>query len=78
MAFDWKALDWEDMNESVAPHFKVHETLWLPSWRVYHIPSDQEKAEIVKTADAMEISPRAVDRLWSAARAWLQREMRKT
>lgn len=52
--FDWRMIDWEDKNANVAFHFKVHETLWLPSWRIYHIPSDEEKQEIVKTADVME------------------------
>ena len=33
---------------------------------------------VEETADAMDLSPRAVNRHWSAARAWLQREMRKT
>ena len=54
MAVDWKNVAWEDENAQVTAHFRVHETLWLPSWRIYHHPSDEEKAEIVKTADAME------------------------
>jgi RNA polymerase sigma factor (TIGR02999 family) len=29
-----------------------------------------------ETAEAMDLPPRTVDRLWSAARAWLQRDMR--
>jgi len=54
MATDWQEVDWEDMNAKVSPHFRVHETLWLPSWRIYHTPSDEEKKEIVKTAAVME------------------------
>ena len=51
---DWNLIDWEDPNASVADHFRVHEVLWLPSWRIYHVPSDAEKAEAAKTALAMD------------------------
>jgi hypothetical protein len=54
MAKDWKQINWSDLNENISDHFKVGEALLLPSWRVYHIPSDKEKEEIVKTADVME------------------------
>lgn len=47
-------IDWENKNSNITPHFRVHEALWLPSWRIYHIPSAEEKAEIEKTAAAME------------------------
>ena len=33
---------------------------------------------VPETSDAMDLSPRSVDRLWSAARAWLQWEMKRT
>ena len=52
--FDWKSIDWENMGAKIASNFTVHESLWLPSWRIYHIPSDEEKQQIVKTADAMQ------------------------
>jgi len=48
------AIDWSDKNSSLTPHFRVHEALWLPSWRVYHEPSEEEQSEIVKTANIME------------------------
>jgi len=32
---------------------------------------------VAETAEAMDLPPRTVDRLWAAARAWLQREMRR-
>ncbi len=54
MSMDWREVDWEDKNAKVAPNFPVHETLWLPTWRIYHSPSDEEKQEIVKTADVMQ------------------------
>ena len=49
---------------------------------------DEQSAQLVKlryfagltipqAAEAMEISPRKADLLWSFARAWLQREMRE-
>ena len=48
------SVNWNDPNDHVSANFRVHEALWLPSWRVYHVPSDAEKAEILKTAVAME------------------------
>ena len=54
MAFDWKQVDWADRNARIGVYFTVHEALWLPGWRVYHVPSGAEKQEIVKTAAAMD------------------------
>ena len=51
---DLKKIDWNNKNDLISPHFKVHEALWLPSWRIYHIPSEEEKQEIIKLADKME------------------------
>jgi len=55
MTYNWQEIDWSDPNEKISPHFRVHETLWLPSWRIYHIPSDKEKTQIVQMADSMEL-----------------------
>ena len=33
---------------------------------------------IPETADALETSPRTVNRLWTAAHAWLRRELRRS
>ena len=52
-------MDWEDENAPVADHFRVHEVLWLPSWRLYHDPSDTEKAEAAKIAVANGQDPKA-------------------
>ena len=34
--------------------------------------------EIDEVAATMELSPRSVNRLWTAARAWLQRELTRS
>jgi len=52
--YNWQEINWSNYNDRVSPHFTVHEALFLPSWRIYHMPSDEEKQEIVKTADVME------------------------
>lgn len=52
--FNWQEIDWNNKGALIAPNFTVHESLWLPSWRIYHIPSDAEKQEIVKTAYIMQ------------------------
>ncbi len=54
MTIDYTKVNWKEDSANITPHFKVHEALWLPSWRVYHIPSDEEKMEIIKTAQVME------------------------
>lgn len=51
---DWQQVDWADGGTLISTSFTVHEALFLPSWRVYHIPSDEEKQEIMKTAAAMQ------------------------
>lgn len=55
MAYDWQDINWDDPNAEISPHFRAHEALWLPSWRIYHIPSDEEKIQIVQMADSMEL-----------------------
>lgn len=49
------SINWEDPKCKISKHFTVHEALWLPSWQVYHIPSEEEKANIIKTAEKMEL-----------------------
>jgi hypothetical protein len=51
---DWQSIDWNNPKEHISMHFTVHEATWLPSWQVYHIPSDQEKQNIVELADKMD------------------------
>ena len=48
------SINWKDKNSHLTAHFTVHEALWLPSWRIYHKPSDTEKKEIIRLAKAME------------------------
>ena len=50
----WQEINWTDNNDKITDHFRVHEALWLPSWRIYHIPSDEEKQQIVSLASFME------------------------
>lgn len=47
-------INWLDPKAKISKYFTVHEALWLPSWSVYHIPSDLEKASILKLAKAMD------------------------
>lgn len=48
------SVNWSDHNSRLTDHFTVHEALWLPSWRVYHVPSETEKQEILQIARVME------------------------
>lgn len=47
-------INWLDPKARISKHFTVHEALWLPSWSVYHVPSEVEKASILQLASAMD------------------------
>jgi len=47
-------IDWTDPKAMVSKHFSVHECTWLPSWGIHHIPSDDEKANLIRQAQKMD------------------------
>lgn len=52
---DWKTIDWTNPDATISRYFTVREALWLPAWKVLHIPSDAEKAAIVEHAARMDL-----------------------
>ena len=48
-------IDWSNPKSKISKHFTVHEATYLPSWRIYHTPSEEEKKEIVKLAKIMDV-----------------------
>jgi hypothetical protein len=46
--------DWSNPKSMVSKYFTVKEALWLPSWQVLHIPSEDEKVSILKHAQNMD------------------------
>lgn len=48
-------IDWNNPKSKISPHFSVHEATFLPSWNTYHIPSEEEKANLIKTFEKMEL-----------------------
>jgi hypothetical protein len=48
-------VDWTNPESKVSKYFTVRECLWLPSWQVIHIPSEDEKANILKQAEKMDL-----------------------
>lgn len=48
-------IDWSNPNARISKYFTVNEATYLPSWGISHIPSEQEKIEIVKLAKIMDI-----------------------
>lgn len=48
-------VDWNDPKSKISKYFTVKEALWLPSWQVMHIPSDEEKANILAHAEKMDL-----------------------
>lgn len=47
-------IDWSDPEAKISKYFKVKEATYLPSWKMYHIPSKQEKKDIVEFAKKMD------------------------
>lgn len=47
-------IDWTNPSSKVSKYFTVHETTYLPSWGISHIPSDEEKNNIIIQAAAMD------------------------
>lgn len=45
---------WTDPEFKISDFFTVKDALFLPSWGIYHTPSEQEKEEILKTAKFMD------------------------
>lgn len=50
----YSKIDWTNPKALLSPNFTVHEALWLPRLKVYHIPSHTEKANILLTTMKME------------------------
>ena len=48
-------MDWTNPKTKISKYFTVHEATYLPSWKIYHTPSEAEKTEIVKLAQVMDI-----------------------
>ena len=48
-------IDWTNLSAKISKHFTVKEACWLPSWQVIHIPSEDEKANILKQAAKMDL-----------------------
>ena len=48
-------IDWSNPEAKISDHFTVKEALWLPSWQVMHIPSEEEKSAIVEHAKKMDL-----------------------
>lgn len=51
---NFEDINWSDPNSPISVNFTVREALWLPSWGVYHTPSDAEKQNIFDMANKME------------------------
>lgn len=48
-------INWSDPKSKISDHFTVHEATWLPSWSIYHTPSEDEKTNILNTVSKMEL-----------------------
>lgn len=48
------ALDWSNPKSHINARFTVHEATWLPSWSVYHQPTDEQKQAIIEIASGVD------------------------
>lgn len=48
-------INWTDPKAKISKYFTVHECLYLPSWECYHIPSEEEKKNILEMAQKMDL-----------------------
>src|SRR5690606_2229521 len=48
-------IDWKNPAAKISKHFTVKEACWLPSWGVMHIPSEDEKKNILFMAGKMDL-----------------------
>lgn len=51
---DINRIQWANHKSMITPDISVGETLMLKSWNVHHIPSDQEKKNIVHLAEILQ------------------------
>ena len=49
-----KKIDWSNPASKISKYFTVKEATFLPSWGILHIPTDDEKAKILKVAEKMD------------------------
>jgi len=47
-------IDWNNPEAKISKYFKVKEALLLPSWGILHIPSEEEKKNILEMAKKMD------------------------
>lgn len=55
-------INWQDPKCKISPHFTVKDATYLPSWDIYHKPSEEEKEAILKTAAKMELIREYIDK----------------
>jgi hypothetical protein len=48
-------IDWTNPEAKISKFFTVKEACWLPSWSIMHIPSEEEKQNIIKQAAKMDL-----------------------
>lgn len=48
-------IDWTNPKAKVSKYFTVKEVCYLPSWNCLHIPTEEEKTNIIKMAEKMDI-----------------------
>lgn len=62
MKYTVDSVNWDDPKSKISDHFTVHEALWLPSWRVYHAPSEEEKTNILRMAASLDCVRKQLNR----------------
>jgi hypothetical protein len=72
MLINKEKIDWSNPKDKISEHFTVGEATYLPSWDTYHIPSDIEKENILKTAEKMELIREFLNSLPIHIHCWIR------
>lgn len=47
-------VDWNNSDSMISKYFTVKNATYLPSWKTYHIPNEEEKSNILQVAEKMD------------------------
>lgn len=48
------SINWSNPKDKISKYFTVGEALYLPQWKCYHLPSEEEKDTILRHAQNMD------------------------
>lgn len=65
-------IDWSNPKDKISNNFTVHEATFLPSWLIYHHPSELEKKNILELAEKLELIREYLDNRSISVHVWIR------